>query len=330
MSHQSTDTTSLSALSEEQAVPDVSVVIPISERHDDMTQLYQLYASELEKMHKTFEFIFVLDGHFPTALDDLQALVTNKKNHIKIVKFSTRYGESAALMEGFKHANGTKILTLAAYIQIKPEELHKLFAASEDGYDLVITRRFPRQDPMVNRIQSSIYHYLVRKLTKAPFRDISSGMRLINKEIVSEFLLYGDLHRFVPIFARHKGIKVKEVEVSQRKEDFHVRLVKPGIYLRRFLDLITLFFLVKFTTKPLRFFGLIGSSLFIFGVLITAYLTILKILTDIALSNRPLLLLGILLMVFGIQVFSIGLVSELLLFSHAKDLDNYKVSEIIE
>jgi glycosyltransferase involved in cell wall biosynthesis len=329
MSHQPMGTASQSAVSEEQAIPDVSVVIPISDRHDDMTQVYKLYATELEKMHKTFEFIFVLDGHFPTALDDLQRLVTNKK-YVKIIKFSTSYGESAALMEGFKHANGTKILTLASYIQIKPEELHKLFAALEDGYDLVITRRFPRQDPLVNRIQSSIYHYLLRKLTKAPFRDISSGMRLINKEIVSEFSLYGDLHRFVPIFARHKGIKVKEVEVSQRKEDFHVRLVKPGIYLRRFLDLITLFFLIKFTKKPLRFFGLIGTFLFSLGLFITAYLTLMKFLQDIALSNRPLLLLGILLMVFGIQLFSIGLVSELLLFTHAKELDDYKITEIVE
>jgi glycosyltransferase involved in cell wall biosynthesis len=330
MNYQPIDTASQPAVSEEQAVPEVSVVIPISERHDDVSQVYQLYANQLEEMQKTFEFIFVLDGHFPAVLDDLQKLVNNKRNHIKIVKFSARYGESAALMEGFKHANGTKILTLAAYIQIKPEELPKLFAASEDGYDLVITRRFPRRDPLVNRIQSSIYHYLVQKLTKAPFKDISSGMRLINKEIVSEFSLYGDLHRFVPIFATHKGIKVKEVEVSQRKEDFHVRLVKPGIYLRRFLDLITLFFLLKFTKKPLRFFGLIGSSLFIFGVSITGYLAILKILTNIALSNRPLLLLGILLMVFGIQIFSIGLVGELLLFTHVKELDDYKITEIIE
>lgn len=330
MNHQPMHTEWESAVSEEQTVPEISVVVPISERHDDMKQVYELYARELEDMHKTFEFIFVLDGHFPTAFKDLQTLVTNNKNYIKIIKMSGRYGESAALMEGFKHAKGEKILTLAAYIQIKPEDLHKLFEAYEDGYDLVITRRFPRKDPIVNRIQSFVYHYIVRILTKAPFKDISAGMRLMNKEILKEFFLYGDMHRFIPIFARHRGIRVKEIEVSQRKEDTNIRLVKPGIYLRRFLDLVALFFLVKFTKKPLRFFGLIGAFLFIFGVLITVYLTILKFIEDIALSNRPLLLLGVLLMVFGIQIFSTGLVSELLLYSHSKELDDYKIEEIIE
>jgi len=148
-------------------------------------------------------------------------------------------------------------------------------------------------------------------------------MRLINKKILSEFVLYGNLHRFIPIFAMQKGIKMKEVKVSQRKEDTQVRLVKPGVYLRRMLDIITLFFLVKFTKKPLRFFGLIGASLFIPGVFLASYLGILRILGAIELANRPLLLLGILLIVFGIQTFSVGLIGELILFSHAKDLKDY-------
>jgi hypothetical protein len=135
------------------------------------------------------------------------------------------------------------------------------------------------------------------------YRDITSGRRLISKKILSEFVLYGDLHRFIPVFAMQRGIKVKEVNVTHRKEDIKVRLVKPGMYLRRVLDIFTLFFLVKFTKKPLRFFGLIGTSLFLPGLFITVYLSILRIFGVIELSNRPLLLLGILLMVFGIQTF---------------------------
>jgi len=309
--------------------PEVSVVVPISERHSSIPQLYKLYADELKKMGKDFEFIFIIDGSFPVAYNDLQN-IKNEGNPIKIIKFSKNFGESAALMEGFRQAKGGTILTLASYIQIEPTDMTKVFAAYDEGNDLVITRRYPRKDPLVNKLQSAIYHYMVRKLTGAPFKDITSGMRLISKKILSEFVLYGDLHRFIPVFAMQRGIKVKEVNVTQRKEDIQVRLVKPGMYLRRILDILTLLFLVKFTKKPLRFFGLIGSILFLFGFFISFYLVILRVIGSIALSNRPLFLLGILLMVFGIQTFSVGLVGELILFSHAKEIIDYKVEEIIE
>jgi glycosyltransferase involved in cell wall biosynthesis len=309
--------------------PEVSVVVPISERHDDMRLLYNLYANELKKLGKDFEFIFIVDGNFSTAYEDLKSLKSNG-NPIKIIKYARTFGESNALMEGFERANGDKILTLASYMQVEPEDLSKIFEANDEGNDLVITRRFPRKDPVVNRIQSSLYHWIIRKLTGTKFNDITSGMRLMNKKILSEFNLYGDLHRFIPIFAIGRGLKVKEVNVAQRKEDTQIRLVKPGIYLRRLLDLITLFFLVKFTKKPLRFFGLIGSVLFIIGAIVTTYLGVMKILGNIALANRPLLLLGILLSVFGLQLFSVGLIGELIIFTRAKQIKQYRIAEIIE
>jgi hypothetical protein len=233
-------------------------------------------------------------------------------------------------MEGFGRAKGEKVLTLASYIQTEPDALPKIFSAYDAGYDLVITRRFPRQDPLLNRIQSAVYHYLVRKLTGTSFQDITSGMRLISKRILSDFHLYGDLHRFIPIFAVKKGVKVKEIDVQQRKEDTQFRLVKPGIYLRRVLDILTLFFLIKFTKKPLRFFGLIGSIFFIIGSVITAYLGLVRIFGNIDLANRPLLLLGILLIVFGLQIFSVGLIGELILFTRAKEMEHYRIDNIIE
>lgn len=312
-----------------QYTPEVSVVVPISERHDDMLRLYQLYANELSDMNLDFEFLFVVDGNFPNAYSDLRKL-KNHGSRVKIIRFRRHFGESTALMEGFRQAKGRRILTLASYIQIDPKDLAKVFSAYDEGNELVITRRYPRKDPVINRIQSFIYHYFVRKLTSTSFRDITSGMRLISKEIIPEFCLYGDLHRFIPIFAVQKGIRVKEVRVSQREEDTAARFFRPGVYLRRLLDILTLFFLVKFTKKPLRFFGLIGTFLLVPGFLITAFLGILKLVENIGLANRPLLLLGILLMVFGIQTFSVGLIGELILFSHAKELDDYKIEEIID
>jgi glycosyltransferase involved in cell wall biosynthesis len=310
-------------------VPEVTVVVPVSERHDSLESLYQLYASELKGIGKTFEFLFVLDGPFPKAQEDLRKL-QGDGCPLRIIKFSKHFGESTALMEGFRRAKGNTILTLASYIQIEPSDLKDIFSAYDEGYDLVITHRYPRIDPLLNRIQSRIYHYLVNRLTGTRFKDITCGVRLIKREVLSEFNLYGDLHRFIPIFAFHKGLKVKEIRVHQRKEDTQLRFVRPGIHLRRILDILTLFFLVKFTKKPLRFFGLIGSAFFIGGGIITVYLAGLRLIAKVGLANRPLLLLGILLMVFGIQIFSVGLLGELILFSHAKEIEKYRIEEIIE
>ena len=309
--------------------PELSVVVPISERHDDIRELYQLYSDELTKMGKNFEFIFVVDGYFQAAFDELKK-IKSEGHPVRIVKFPKNFGESVALMEGFQRARGEVVLTLASYLQIEPKDLSKVFAAYEEGADLVVTRRYPRKDPFINKLQSNTYHYLLRRLTGSPFRDITSGMRLIKKRILSEIVLYGDLHRFIPILALQKGFKVKEVDVAHRKEDTHLRLVNPGIYLRRVLDILTLFFLVKFTKKPLRFFGLIGSFLFLIGSALSISLSIEKIFTSAALSNRPLLLLGILFMVFGIQTLSVGLVGELIIYSHAKEINEYTIEKIIE
>jgi glycosyltransferase involved in cell wall biosynthesis len=309
--------------------PEISVVIPISERHDDMKKLYNIYADKLKALKRDFEFLFILDGSFKDAYNDLLDL-KNGGYPIRIVKFAKNFGESSALTEGFRQAKGDTILTLASYIQIEPNDLNKVFTAYDEGIDLVITRRHPRKDPFINRIQSSVYHFLVRKMTGTSFKDITSGMRLINKRILSEFNIYGDLHRFIPIIARWKGFKVREVNVNQRKEDTQVRFVNPGIYIRRVLDLLTLFFLIKFTIKPLRFFGLIGSAICVSGFMITAYLGGLRLLGKIGLANRPLLLLGILLIVFGLQLFSVGLIGELILFTRAKEIKHYRIEEIIE
>ena len=309
--------------------PEISVVVPLSERYDNIKKLYQLNSDELRKIGKTFEFIFVVDGKFQNAYEDLLQL-KGDGHPIRIIKFSKHFGEATALMEGFQQAKGSAILTLASYLQVEPTDIGKLFAELDQGNDMVISRRYPRKDPWFNRLQSWFYHFLIQKLTGTSFYDITSGMRLIKKEALSEINLYGDFHRFIPILALQTGFKVKEVKVSHRKEDTQLRIVRPGIYLRRILDILTLFFLVKFTKKPLRFFGLIGSFLSIAGLGITAYLGIMRILGMTALKDRPLLLFGILLIVLGIQIFSAGLVGELIIFSHAKDLKDYRVEEILE
>ena len=294
-----------------------------------MDKLYSIYAAELREMKQSFEFIFVVDGAFPLAVDALKKL-QSEGEPIRIIQFARSFGESMALMEGFRQAKGELILTLASYIQIEPKDLHKVFDAYNAGHDMVITRRYPRKDPLINRIQASIYHYVIRKLTNTSFRDITSGMRLISRKVLSEFVLYGDLHRFLPIFAFQRGVNVREIKVGQRKEDTQVRVVNAGAYGRRLLDILTLFFLVKFTKKPLRFFGLIGVGLGLPGVLIIAYLGVLRLFYGVGLADRPFLLMGILLLVFGFHLFSVGLIGELIIYCHSREVLDYRVKKIIE
>lgn len=294
-----------------------------------MDKLYSIYAAELREMKQSFEFIFVVDGAFPLAVDALKKL-QSEGEPIRIIQFARSFGESMALMEGFRQAKGELILTLASYIQIEPKDLHKVFDAYNAGHDMVITRRYPRKDPLINRIQASIYHYVIRKLTNTSFRDITSGMRLISRKVLSEFVLYGDLHRFLPIFAFQRGVNVREIKVGQRKEDTQVRVVNAGAYVRRLLDILTLFFLVKFTKKPLRFFGLIGVGLGLPGVLIIAYLGVLRLFYGVGLADRPFLLMGILLLVFGFHLFSVGLIGELIIYCHSREVLDYRVKKIIE
>ena len=309
---------------------DFSVVVPICERHDDLKALYLQYAKILTEKGKCFEFIFVVDGAHPEALETLKPLMQSHSD-IKVIVLNRSFGEATALSVGFEQTSGTNIITLAAYFQVVPEELSKtLDVFEEKGDDLVITRRFPRIDSFFNRLQSRVFHLLMRLLTGAKYHDVSCGLRIMHRKVAEEVHLYGDLHRFLPLLAHQKGFSVIETPVRQNVQDKKNRLQNPGVYLRRLLDILTLFFLFKFTRKPLRFFGLVGSSLFGTGALITVYLAIYRFMGLGGIAGRPLLVLGVLLMVLGVQLFSIGLLGEIIIFTHASETKDYQVKEIRE
>lgn len=161
------------------------------------------------------------------------------------------------------------------------------------------------------------------------FQDSSCGLKGLTKRVIRELQLYGDLHRFIPFLAYQKGFRIVEIDVEQDPANTNTRIYRPGVYLRRMLDILTLAFLFKFTKKPLRFFGLIGGGLFASGSLLTFSLGVQKLLGWTALSDRPLLLLGVLLMVLGVQTGSIGLLGEIIVFTHARKLKEYSVERIL-
>ena len=309
---------------------DLSVLIPISERHDDIKDIFIQHHNVLKRKNLTHEFIFVLDGFFPDAEKQLNELQSSHADIVKVVKFNRNFGEAKALNAAFKQSTGRRILTLSAYFQVIPDELQKLLDSFTDDIDVAFGARYPRKDNFFNRIQSRIFHFLINYLTVESFQDISCGIRLMNREVLQKVSLYGDLHRFIPLLAIHSGFKVKEIPLQQASEDKSLRLHGPGVYLRRLLDILTLFFLIKFTQKPLRFFGLWGSGIGFIGVLITTVTIGERYFSDTSLADRPLFLVGILFIVLGIQTFFIGLVAEIILFMHKPSEPHYNIEEKVE
>jgi glycosyltransferase involved in cell wall biosynthesis len=303
------------------------VIVPIAERHDEIDELYREYKEALLRTGYPCEIIFVIDGYFPKAYIQLKSLKDNGEK-LTLVKHSRSFGEAVAITSGFKQATGGLIMTLPAYHQVEALELPKLIEGLGSN-DMVVARRWPRSDSRLNQFQTRIFHRIVKMMTGNAFNDIGCSVRLFRRKILDEINLYGDLHRFLPILAYKQGFKIKEIDLKQSFKSGNIRTYAFGVYLRRIIDLLTVFFLIKFTNKPLRFFGLTGTTVLFVGLCITIYLMISRVFFGMGLSDRPLFLIGILFIVLGLQIFAIGLVGEILIFTHAKDIKEYNVDEIL-
>ncbi len=305
---------------------DVSVIIPVSERFDDVPELYQAYKSGIEASGFSYEFVYVLDGEFPDVLAELQSL-QEKGEQITIIKLAKWFGEATALTAGFENSTGEVILALPAYYQIEATEIPSVLKALQDN-DMVVARRWPRIDSSINQVQSRAFHWALT-FTGCSFRDLGCGVRAFKRQVIEEVTVYGDQHRFLPVLADRRGFSIRELDVAQSAQDSHRRIYRPGVYLRRLLDILTVFFLVKFTKKPLRFFGLIGSATLTIGGITLLVLVIERLFFGVDLADRPAMLLSSLLVVLGVQIFALGLIGELIIFTHAKDMKEYTIDEIV-
>ena len=305
----------------------ISVIIPISERHDDIGEMHREYREALLLAGTPFEMIYVVDGGFGKAYLELKAM-KERGEKLTVIKHSRPFGEAIAITSGFLQSAGGIIMTLPAYHQVDAADLPKMIGSMGDQ-DMVVVRRWPRSDSKWNQLQTRLYHNLVRWMTGNVCNDIGCSVRLFRRKILEEIHIYGDLHRFLPILSHKLGFRIREIDLKQSPKEKQVRTYPFGIYVRRMIDLLTVFFLIKFSKKPLRFFGLTGSVVLVVGLLVTSYLVISRVLFGVALSDRPLFLIGILFLVLGLQIFAIGLIGELIIFTHAKDIKEYTVEEII-
>jgi glycosyltransferase involved in cell wall biosynthesis len=313
------------------ADPAVSVIVPVGKRHaQDIAALVAEYRVGLDTLREPYELIIVMDGPKPEVAGNLQPLLSSRvrSSPLTIISLTRRFGEATALMAGFKRARGDVIVTLPAYYQIQGAEVGKLVQGLAAA-DLAIGRRWPRAGGRFEVMRRNAFHRIIASVTGQRFNDLGCGARAMKRRVLEEIALYGDQHRFLPVLANRLGFRVIEVDLTQSPRDRYEGGYPARDYVHRVLDIFTVFFLVRFTKKPLRFFGMVGASTFAAGALLVTWLAIDRLVFQHPLADRPALLLSSLLVVLGMQLFALGLLGELIIFTHARDIKDYQIDEIV-
>ena len=309
---------------------DVTVVVPVQNAEAEVQEVVDALGHELDREGRTWECIFVFDGVSGHAWEQVQALRASRPGRVRSISFKNPFGESVCLTAAVERARGRYLVTSPQYVQVDPVELRPMLAALDEGADFVTPWRNPRIDPWPNRIQSAAFNFVIRQIIRMNFHDLNCYFRAIRREVLEDVAVYGDMYRYLPVIAYRQGYRVVEVKVRHLKEWGTTGFFGVGIYTRRFLDILAVMFLTKFTLKPLRFFGTIGGLFSLTGIGICLYMTIQKFWFDEAMSGRPLLLLGVLLVVLGVQVLGFGLVGEIIIFSQARNLKEYRIEHVYD
>ena len=315
---------------EEPDTLDVTVVVPVQSADAEVRQVVDALGAELDREGRSWECIFVFDGVAGRAWNAVQELRNERGSRVRSILFKNPFGESVCLSAAVERARGRFIVTSPQYVQVDPVELRPMLAALDDGADFVTPWRWPRVDPWLNRVQSSTFNFIIRQIIRMHFHDLNCYFRAIRREVLEDVAVYGDMYRFLPVIAYRQGYRVVEVKVRHLKEWGTTGFFGLGVYARRFLDVLAVMFLTKFTLKPLRFFGMVGGAFSLIGFAICAWLAVQKLWFGASLSGRPLLQLGVLLIVLGVQVLGFGLVGEIIIFSQARNLKEYRIERIYD
>jgi glycosyltransferase involved in cell wall biosynthesis len=308
--------------------PELSAIVPVADRYEPTGALALEYLDALDSTGMDYDLVFVLDGKH-ADLGQRLIEITRQRHRLRIIQLARSFGESIALSAGVENTKGKIILTLPAYPQIDVGEIDKLLAEVK-SCDMVVAARWPRAAASkFEVIRRNAFHWLVKAVSGISFTDLGCGVRVLKRAVADEVPIYGDQHRFIPLLALRRGFRVEETHVRQSPRDKYDKYYGPRTYLRRLLDIFTVVFLVRFTKKPLRFFGVIGSATFLLGGIFLTYVVIERLFFGVALADRPALLLSSLLVVLGLQIFALGLLGELIIFTHARDLKEYTIEKIV-
>jgi glycosyltransferase involved in cell wall biosynthesis len=290
---------------------DLSVVIPLLDEEESIEPLLSSVRDVLERLGKRYEVVFVDDGSQDGSFDILKSLYEQDPQHVRVIQLRRNFGKTAALAAGFKHVQGDVVVTMDADLQDDPAEIPNLLAKLDEDCDLVAAWRYKRRDPLSKTVPSRIWNLVVSGLTGVRLHDFNCGFKACRREVVQDLKLYGDLHRFIPVLAHWRGYRVSEVQVVHHPRKYgrsKYGLERSG---RGVLDFLMVLFLTYYLKRPMYLFGTIGVLLFLFGFVIGLYLTALWLLGE-GIGWRPILFLGILAMIVGVQIASIGLLGEMI------------------
>jgi len=311
--------------------PELSVVIPLFNEEENIEPLYLGLKDVLERLGKRYEIIVVDDGSTDGSFESLKRLHADDPL-LKVIRLRRNFGQTAAFSAGFDQAEGDVVVTLDADLQNDPADIALLLAKIEEGHDIVSGWRKSRQDSfLTRRFPSMVANFLISEVTGVKLHDYGCSLKAYRREVVKNINLYGELHRFIPALASWMGVSVAEVPVTHHPRRFGKSKYGLSRTIRVILDLLTVRFLLSYSTRPIHVLGSLGIVASFVGAVIVAYLGYVRLVLQLAIADRPVLLLGILLLVVGVQFITMGLLGELIIrtYHESRDRPIYAVRETL-
>lgn len=303
----------------------VSVVVPLLNEEESLRPLYTEIKKSLKTISADHEILFIDDGSTDKSLNIIKELARTD-NKIRYFSFRSNYGKSAALQVAFKNVTGDAVITMDADLQDDPNEFSGLLRKLDEGFDLVSGWKKKRFDPITKKTSSKFFNYITRLFTKVKIHDFNCGLKAYRKQVVQSINVYGELHRYIPVLADWKGFSVTEIVVKHHPRRYGKTKFGISRFFKGFIDLITVIFTTRYIKRPMHLFGFVGLITALAGFVISAWLAVEKLFYGYSLSNRPLLFLGILLIIVGVQFFAIGLLGEILVHNF-NDEKEYIIKE---
>jgi glycosyltransferase involved in cell wall biosynthesis len=311
----------------------LSIVIPVMNEEQNVRPLFQKLSDQLNSLGQIYEVIFVDDGSTDNTFKELKTLHEEYPGTIQVIRFRRNFGKTPALVAGFSRSQGEIIFTMDGDLQDDPEEIPNFLEKINAGYDLVSGWKFPRLDPISKTFPSRVFNGLVSKMTGVHLHDINNGFKAYRREVIedSHLKLYGEFHRFIPVMAHWRGFSVTEIKVHHYPRIHGVSKFGAKRFARGLIDLMNVLFLTTFLRTPLRFFAPLGFWTFLLGVMIDAFVVVRSyIFTHDPIRNHPLLFVGILLMIFGVNFILTGLQSEMIRHYAFRSDEEYSIRQVLE
>jgi glycosyltransferase involved in cell wall biosynthesis len=310
----------------------ISLVIPVYNEEQSLHPLYDAVTAALKAVGQSYEIIFVDDGSTDGSFGVMRALHEGD-DHVRVIRFRRRFSKTPALVAGFAHARGEIIFTMDGDLQDDPAEIPQFLAKLAEGYDLVSGWKYPRHDPISKTLPSFFFNRMVGMTTGVRLHDMNCGFKAYRRELIDDLKLYGELHRFIPVLAHQRGFRVTEVKIRHHRRKFGKSKYGARRFLRGFLDLLTVVFLVSYMRTPLRLFGTLGILSLLAGIGVDLYIVLDRFLpfgSHQEIHTRPLLFVGILLIIFGISFILTGLQSEMIRHFAYRPEEEFSIKQVLD